>query len=66
MDINCIYIYFLIFIILLALLGIFNNSDTIDVYNGSYSAKNKKLDTIASLSCVSMPRSKDISCPMHY
>ena len=66
MDINCIYIYFLIFIILLALLGIFNNSDTIDVYNGSYSTKNKTFDTMYTLSCVSMPRSKDISCPMHY
>ena len=68
MDINCIYIYFLIFIILLALLGIFNNSDTIDVYNSNdiYSIKSKNLDTMSSISTASMSGSKDISFPMHY
>lgn len=64
MDMNCIYIYFLIFIILLALLGIFNNSADIDVYNGDYSSKH--VDSMSTISPASMPVSKDISSPIHY
>ena len=64
MDMNCIYIYFLIFIILLALLGIFNNSADIDVYNSDYS--NKNVDSISTISSASMPGSKNILSPMHY
>ena len=64
MDMNCIYIYFLIFIILLALLGIFNNSADIDVYNSDYSSKH--VDSMFTISPASMPVSKDISSPIHY
>ena len=63
MDMNCIYIYFLIFIILLALLGIFNNSADIDVYNSDYSSKHVNSMFNITIIC---QYPKDISSPIHY
>ena len=65
MNINCIYIYFLIFIILLSLLGIFNNSENMNVYSSRQINENNYMNSL-STSCISMSNSKDISCPMNY